>query len=531
MNLNKMSLQPEGLRAKIIKYESLSDKSVELEYQIEITSSLLKMKSWSTIRNYEEFECLHKQLVKKFDRTPYLPSRILFQLKDSEKKERAKLLENYINICIKHQEILNSLEFRLFIDIEPHMANFIHPAYIIKDIGLDNNFPLKCEYWDSENLLFVITASKIPKESGKLGKVFKSMTNWFSKDVSNKGHLYLLQERINSTLNYEPIDKLDFDDIPVTMTSSELMKQVSVGFQSGKVITYCVTDKNKLQRSIIFNSHKSCVRSVSCMESQGILISTGDDNSLMVNDLADENGYCYEEFSFNQHISAMTVYQKKNLLFLGEQGILHIYVGNSEKKMKKLQLLLTKSLRDKPIVSISVDNKEKYINVGYKDGCLEIYEIGRGFEGMPTLIRLWELYPELQKIAVMANNSVILVGHGKGIFSFVDVKEKSNYYSQLYHNEELTDFVVSEDKNCIISLGQDKRLRIMKFFKNMFVNKYPEDRRIKSFNLKEIESLSRPAIVAENKVSQLKIPKREVIRKDEDSDLSEDEDVLFGWND
>lgn len=96
---------------------------------------------------FTDFECLHNLLVLKFDQVPFLPCRVLLALRDEERKERQKLLETYLNICVRHQEILNSLELRLFLDLENRLQVYMNPVTCIRDFELEGLFLCSCCYF------------------------------------------------------------------------------------------------------------------------------------------------------------------------------------------------------------------------------------------------------------------------------------------------------------------------------------------------------------------------------------------------
>ena len=532
MNINTLPLNPNNFKAKIIGYNVPNNTDSNAEYTIEITTNNPKAIIWTVQRHYLEFECLHKLLILKFDRTPYLPCRLLFQLREEEKKDRAKLMETYVNICIKCQEIFNSLEFRLFLDIEPNLNNFVNPAYLIKDICLDDNYPISCSYWPSVQLLFILTSSKVKEDNKGLTKIISGVKGWFgNKKNTIINTLYVLKETIPKSLNFEVQSKIEFSEVTTVLMSSESMKLVSVGFDTGRIISYWVKEDYQLQKYLTFDAHKNNVKIAKCLNNQGIILSTSDDNSLMICDLSDESGYCYEETNFSSAITAMYVYQKKNLLFVGdEKGTMFIYAAKNDKKLKRLQLLLTQALKSCAIVSFAVDAKERYIYIGYKDGSIELHETGHGFEGTPRFINIWELSPSLVGIKVIGNT--IFVAHGKGLFTFIDMTGQYGYYSQIFHEGSITDFDVSEASKCIFTIGYDKQIRIYSYNDELYVNKFPQRRGIKSFEVNDIEQYTKPFGYFDEKITKVEATKEYVKTKhNKETEIDDEEDEMAGWDD
>lgn len=529
MNINTLPLNPENFKAKVIGYNVPKNNDANAEYTIELTTSNPKALIWTVQRHYIEFECLHKLLILKFDRTPYLPCRLLFQLREEEKKERAQLMETYVNICLKCVEILNSLEFRLFLDVEQKLSNYLNPAYLIRDIVLDGNYPIALTFWPSTQLLFVLTSSKAGSDGKGWSKLIGGVKGWFGgKQERVFDSLYILKETIPKSFNFEVKAKLDFDEPATVLTSSETMKLISVGFATGRVVSYWVKENYKLEKYLTFDAHKSSVKLIECLNNQGVMLSTSIDNSLMICDLSDESGYCYEETNFLVPTSAIHVYQKKNLVFIGdEKGTMHIYTAKNDKKLKRLQLLLSQTLKPVGIVSFGVDSKERYIFVGYRDGSVELYETGTGFEGMPRFLNIFELSPSLAKIRVMG--SVIFAAHGKGLFSFVDWTGQYGYYSQIFHDGPIVDMDVYEAGKSIFTIGQDKQLRIYSYNDDLYVAKFPEKRGIKSFEMNDIEQYTKPFGYFDNNLSKVE-PRKEVVKPKQMED-DNDDDEMAGWDD
>jgi len=142
MNIRDLALNPASLSVKITNFLVHNNNDVFADYEIEVRYEKEEEdpKIWRLQRGFTEFECLHSLLIKKYDKAPFLPCRVLLPLRTEERKERTRLLETYLNICLKSLEILNSLELRLFLDIEKHLSVYMNPLVCVKErVAMDTS--------------------------------------------------------------------------------------------------------------------------------------------------------------------------------------------------------------------------------------------------------------------------------------------------------------------------------------------------------------------------------------------------------
>ena len=105
-----------------------------IAYEIEVNYQQGE-KVWTAERTFGEFECMQKLLVEKYLSTPYLPSKVLMKLKESEKMERKHHLQTYLRVCLRSREIFNAIEFRVFLELEKNLQIYIDTLEQIRDIS------------------------------------------------------------------------------------------------------------------------------------------------------------------------------------------------------------------------------------------------------------------------------------------------------------------------------------------------------------------------------------------------------------
>lgn len=541
MNIRDLALNPTSLSVKIINFLVHNNNDVFADYEIEVRHEKEEdQKVWRLQRGFTEFECLHSLLIKKYDKAPFLPCRVLLPLRAEERKERTKLLETYLNICVKTLEILNSLELRLFLEIEKHLCVYINPLVCVKERALDDLIPIAMDFWQTSRLMFITTSADPNPDASALQKVFSSFKGIFGKKQQSCGRIYVMRERIKKALDFEVSQFEEFSDAyPMAMDTSESLSMVSVGLSTGRIYVYHIDKMLKLTKFAAYDGHKMLIRSLCSLEGSGLLMSAAEDKSMLSNDLSDEHGYFHEESSFLHPASCLMFVKKLGVLFVGDiAGNMHIYKLSNDYKGRKFNLLLTRNISNSKITSFATDSKETFIFVSYANGIVDVLETGQSFQNVPRLVAQWKLGDNVAKIYLSNKTKSFIAIHNKGLMSFCDVQNPSNFYTQIMHTERIADMVVVEQDRMIITVGEDKRLKFFVYEEKLFSDKFPEKQRIKEFIQDEIVSYIVPENhliedtkkPAEAKVIEQKKPIQQARPTKNTADDSDDEDMV-GWDD
>ena len=495
MNLKENSLSPLSLTAKVKNFtvhhnsDALADFSIDLTYQ-----SPQQPITWTVLRSFESFEVLHSLLVRKFEKTPFLPCRLILPLNEKERIERALLMENYVNICIKNMEILNSLEFRLFIDLEKHVHVYSNPPTIMFETKMDEFQPIGVRFVAATRVVLVLTSS-IQHISGlSVKRLLNGISSFWANTKKVTGRLFLLKEKVSKSLNFEPKASFDFlDDTPTVMEVSETNLNIYVGFASGIVCVYQVEKLAHLVQLTRFECHKQPVRLLHNIDQEGFLLSSSDDRSLMVNELGSGTGFYHEETQFLYPLTTMYYNNKLSVLFLGDSsGRMHVYKQGTEFRGKKFTLILTEKLADFKIISIATDPKEIYIYVGYENGMVEIYETGKGFQSVPVLIKNFKIGSQILKMRFAGRSKSLVLMHGDGQLTFCYYADSNNYFTQLAHAEKLTDFWIAEEERLLVIASNDGYVSVWYYDECLFSLKMPENRGIEKWKNVDVEDFFLP---------------------------------------
>jgi hypothetical protein len=544
MNIRDLGIDPAHFSVKITNFLVHNNNDVFADYEIEVRYEVEEQeaKVWHLQRGFTEFECLHGLLIKKYDKAPFLPCRVILPLRNEERKERVKLLETYLSICVKAHEILNSLELRLFLEIEKHSGIFVNPLICVKEIQIDEFTPVAHSFWPSNRLIIIATSINPNVDSTTIQKVFSTFKGLFGRSQKLYGRLQIMREKVNRGLNFEVFSSEEFADFaPLCMSASETLSMVSVGFENGKIINYHVDKALRLTKFTIFESHKQPVRCLCSLDSAGLLMSSAEDKSMTANDLSDEHGYFHEESNFLYPASAFMFVQKLSILFVGDtNGNMHIYKFSNEFKGRRFNLLLTRNISDSKITSFATDSKETFIFVSFADGIVQALQTGPSFEGMPKLVASWNFSECVSKIYYSNKTKTFIAIHGNGLVSFCDILNPPNFYTQILHNLRITDFTINEAERTLITISEDKRLKLYVYEENLFSDKFPEKDRIKEFDQSQIANFIVPDSLTFEESKQTipfkatdtpKIEEKAGVRKMSNSGSEEDDnDDMIGWD-
>lgn len=370
-----LELSLQNLSMKIGKWEFQGHNSEPI-YILEISYHLgQEMKQWKVERDYDEFQILHTILVQKFNETPYLPLKVSSFLRSEEQKERVKLMEQYLQICLRRTQIFNSLEMRLFLDLEQNLNIFLQPLLIVGDFELDDHYPIKCDFWELKKIFFVLTSSSTPEKSSQI-KSF--ISNIFYRPQS-QGTLYILKEKLAHVHEYEIKLHQDLQMQPTCMETNEKMEFLAIGFADGSVETYFMNQNLKMSLICKINSAVP-ITDLKCLSQYAVLIQI-QKNLLNYSNIQDGN-YTYTVSKFQSPITAFLWAENNDLMFLGEQkGSLHIYQYQKEKNT--FQLCITNALRDKEISSLHLSKSNQYLIVVFSEGSIEFYDLGTNFSAKP----------------------------------------------------------------------------------------------------------------------------------------------------
>ena len=527
MNLKNLRLLPTNFSIKIKNFE-ISEKK-ETIYKIQIFYNTEKIKKeWELTRSYKEILKLHNILTKKFDKTPYLPCKIIPELRQVEKEARLKLTETYLNICIRIQELLNSLELRLFFLLEENLKIFLNPLIRLKSFELDELYPINCNFWNYKRKLIVLTSEDYPNSDfQQIKNIFNSVTNFFNKkEKTVKGCIYILKEIYKNSLNFEIVSHKNLYETPTFMDSNENLEFISVGYKSGKIETYWLKQNNEFEKFNEFNLHKYPIKNLKCIENSGIIISTCQDNMININDFEDEQGFSKNITKLKFKISAFFFLKKKKLLFLGDtNGNMLIY---NIKNKTETNLFFNKKMKDSKINNFCLSKNNKYLFIGFEDCSIEVFDLNDNFNTRPIYVNSWELDFENHQTFMSYKKKCFLVNFGEGFLSFCDNEDPSNFFVEYLHNGKIFDFCLFEKDFLIFTIGADKKLKISLFADKLNTGIFPKNRPIKNFD-ENIELFVLPNNMYSFNYKRAEVKekiKNENIIKEEDED---DEDNLIGW--
>ena len=470
----------------------------------------------------------------------------MYPLNEHEKSEKGLMMETYVNICVKSYEILNSLEFRLFLELEMNLQIYMNPPNLLYYDKLNDFNPISVKFIPSTRIVFILTSDYDPTGKFSLKKIFGGISNFWGSSKQLTGNLYLLKEKINKSLQFETKACFDFqEDTPTVMEIVESSMNIYIGFSSGVIGAYKIEKMSQMVQLSKYDCHKQPVKLLTSLCQEGLLLSTSDDRALMVNDLNSIHGFYQEETNFLYPLSCMNWNQKYGILFLGDiSGRMHIYKQGNEFRGKKFTLVYTEKLFEDKITSIATDNNERYIFVCYYKGLVEIYETGKGFQSTPSLIKNFKIGDSINSMQFLNKSKTLIFSNDKGCLLFCDFVDSNNFFVHLLHKDVVLSYSIAEDERLIITGSKDKYSSISFYDEKLFNSKISENRKIIRWKTVDIEDYFFPDNFVkrrmkretENLPNQRITEKKETEGKSNDPELKEvktinrEDDDLIGWD-
>lgn len=278
----------------------------------------------------------------------------------------------------------------------------------------------------------------------------------------------------------------DFSVQPSCMETSEKMEFLAVGFADGSVETYFVNQNLKMTLICKINS-SMVVSDLKCVSQHAILIQIQKNNICYSN--IHEGNLTFNVSSFSSPITAVLWVDNNDLMFLGEQkGSLHIYQYQKEKNA--FTLCITNALKDQEISCLQVSKSNQYLIVAFKEGSIEVYDMGTNFSAKPQFINIVKFEATFH-FGSLNEFQTLIFSQDHGLISYVNLKTLEMYYCQWLHEDKLKSFKISEKQKIIFTAGLDKRVKIWAYFDEMNSSSFPKQRGIQYFG-QEVKDFSIP---------------------------------------
>lgn len=225
------------------------------DYRIVIEYSL-NAKKWEVIRSFSDFKELAIQLISHCSSVPLLPPNNIFSLSKAEQETRTRLLDEFMKTCVFSQEIMNSFEFRDFIELDRNVS-FTISRWETKEVLGGFEFGIvDVEVEVSEQVLFILTADDnfYSSISQKIEGLFGSFSSVFGKKKKEKeegepvlirGELIIASFADSPSVTVKRQVSLKLDKTPSVLHWQASLFLLLVGFQDGSIECYHLQKENE----------------------------------------------------------------------------------------------------------------------------------------------------------------------------------------------------------------------------------------------------------------------------------------------
>lgn len=264
---------------------------------------------------------MQKLLVEKYLSTPYLPSKALMKLKESEKADRKKHLETYLRVCIRSREVFHAIEFRVFLEIEKNLQIYIDTLEQIRDISDASKPVISSLLIENRGIISMLTSSYDPKSKGVQGFI-SSATSWIlgSKKKQQKnevlGELITLKETMNGNFVYDVASTIQFtNSAPTCMNWDYDTGMLAIGFENGQIDLYIFSSEGnsgEFKHFSKINVHKKSIVDLQIFGQKGILFSIAKDNSIVATNISKQDCYKVEEKLLKNELTSIYIHSKSS---------------------------------------------------------------------------------------------------------------------------------------------------------------------------------------------------------------------------
>lgn len=542
MNFSQFAIDSRLASAEVTSFHVPNNSDSNAEYKLSIKLRSDPPKEWIIKRNYTEFEVYHFILNQKFDKTPYLPCRVLLSLREPERIERCRLIEAYLKQCIATPEIFNALETRLFLEFEKNSGVFVNTPIAIHSDLTSGKQLISGIYRPQNQELLLLHSVYQPESSGAISKIANTFMGFFSKKSSEtQGNLFLGKDKLAGTFDFEKNDLILFEkDAPTAMNISESGLLLVVGFKSGQINSYTI-DSGKLTKHSSAKVHNGAVKLLLVLEKEGVAISAGEDRSLSWVDLDRDDSYSDEITGLRKPASALFFNNKYQVLLMGNsEGNMTAYKTDSSRRGTRLKVVFQQDFVNMSISSIVGDSQGHRLFVGFESGVVDMFETGVGFESKPVWVGRWELLNKVRTLHYVSKPPTLIASHGVGLVTFCDALNPPKCITHMVLNCAVFLNQVFESDRTIFSVGE-KGYSIWKFPETAFSDKLSKSRKLEAFDVSKIESVclpncpvfyappeQKPEVKPETPDDKKSEQKSKSKQKAQDSS---DEDDMAGWND
>lgn len=148
-------------------------------------------------------------------------------------------MQSYLRLCLQNWDIYNSLEFRLFVDLENHIGNYLQLPSLKTSFCFDCLNILFGEFCSNLEVFMFICSSEKMQEENSIQSLVSGFKNWWSSSKnqpsSHKNVISFLIPKFKKKLEYHKEISFTLDQKVSTCAFNNELNMLFLGYKNGTI--------------------------------------------------------------------------------------------------------------------------------------------------------------------------------------------------------------------------------------------------------------------------------------------------------
>ena len=509
--------------------EKYSERKSFIIYHIELTCHITQHK-WHIEKQYDDFKTLYTTLKHSFPNVPPIPFNTFFKLTDyNHLTQRKDELRYFLQTCIQHKDILSSIPFRTFINIDTNAPEVIGNTHLFVSEYAQLPFGVRDFICIHDKALMFLCCSDINIISRAYSTNFTLSFETQSNAYTPLGavHVYKILQDDHSGYSYTRLWKKDYPCHTGVISFDTESEVMCVGLDNGKVYVYQHNKSDTKYCEFIevceICTHKDKVIGVAYDHTVKCVYSCSSDKTLYCHDMnqtqIQSHLICTNKVSYT---SMKFIKCKGNVYLVNESGMFSIYTVatvNEEgvmvlpKRVISIQTSIYSCVR-----GFDVYDKCDLVFMGMNNGMINVLKVNECGKSVKELT----VFNGDMKIRVCKYNEVrneLITGDDDGrVIVWCLSKGDVVYCWTAHENSAVMQIWWDKEGKMLWTGGKDKKIKLWKL---------PD-----KWDSKAVEEYERKDITTKNinKTIAIKKMKDDLRPYEDDDEINSSGDELCGWD-
>jgi WD40 repeat protein len=407
-------------------------------------------KEWTLEKRYNQFADIYTKIKDIVIDPPMFPGKkLIYFNKQNHNEDRKKKLEEFLVGCTSRIDILNTKEFKEFLELEKQVPEMLLDVPELRK-EYKENFSMgilqavviheDAQIITAENNMNIGSRTF----SGFKGKQIASVNGWEIESKESK-KLKLLWE-------------IPFAYMIGIIYYHEASKTLYIGLEKGEIQGFEIKEKSKLTEIIKMQVHNARIKGILYLDGRKTIITVAEDGKLAVIDANLKT--VINSIKISDYGLTNLIYEEnKSRIFIGDKYG-HFYILSTSTLPPVMTVKVSTGIKDY-IRCIDVDFEKMLIFIGSDMGFIKILKYDSDvLHPKIEEMELISMHEEMRSMLWLSEANVLAIGSRKGIIRFYDIVEKKFLLNFSAHKDSVK--YLYGDENEFFSVSKDKSLAFWK---------------------------------------------------------------------